>query len=239
MRWGVAEEFLTTDFHRSDLRFAQCHSSSHNHPNMTRRLHLAPVLLLFLWSMGSNSANTQRRPGPYVFPCAGVTLRANYIAETGENAGPGFAFHIDNKTTKEIRLEMPVPSSAHWYARVGIHWFWRASAGRGGALVDALRENGPMFAYQPAAPPERAQFLTVPAHGSEDWVVPMRDDPAIQYRPSCARCNYPGETEYQAIFAYAYLPNPEEHAPDLLRCGLRSAPVPMPPVALHSASIER
>jgi len=115
---------------------------------------------------------------------------------------------------------------------------WRASAGRGGALVDALREKGPMFAYRPAAPPEHAQYLTVPAHGAQEWMVPMRDDPAIAYKPSCARCNYPGETEYQAVFAYAYLPNAGEHAPDLLRCGLRSAPVPMPPVALHSASIE-
>jgi hypothetical protein len=160
------------------------------------------------------------------------------MAEVGAGAGPGFSFHIANNTGKEIRLEQPVPSSAHWYARVGIRWMWRASAGRGGALVDALRENGPMFAYQPAAPPEHAEYLTVPAHGSEDWVVPMRDDPAIAYRPSCARCNYPGETEYQAVFAYAYLPNPEEHAADLLHCGLRSAPVPMPPVALHAASFE-
>jgi len=83
-----------------------------------------------------------------------------------------------------------------------------------------------MFAWQPATPSEHAEYQTVPAHGSEDWTVSMRDDPAIQYRPSCARCNYPGETDYQAIFAYAYLPNPDEHVPDLLRCGLRSAPVP-------------
>ena len=205
---------------------------------MTRILRLAPLLLLLSWSAGSFSANQQRRPGPYVLPCAGVSLRADYIAETAANAGPGFAFHIENKTGKDVRLEQPVPSSAHWYARVGMRWLWRASAGRGGALVDALRANGPMFAYQPAVPPEHAEYLTVPAHGSEDWVISMRDDPAIQYKPSCARCNYPGETDYQAIFAYAYLPNPEEHAPDLLRCGLRSAPVPMPPVALHAASLD-
>lgn len=205
---------------------------------MTRLLRNAPLVLLLSWSVGSVSADTQRRPGPYVLPCAGVTLRANYVAEVGTNAGPGFAFHIDNKTGKDIRLEQPVPSSAHWYARVGIRWMWRASAGRGGALVDALREDGPMFAYQPAAPPEHAEYLMVPAHGSQDWVVPMRDDPAIAYKPSCARCNYPGEREYQAVFAYAYLPNAEEHAADLLHCGLRSSPVPMPPVALHAASLE-
>jgi len=202
------------------------------------RLRIALLPLLLSWSIGSVSADTPRRPGPYVLPCAGVKLVANYVADVGAGAGPGFAFHIANNTGKDIRLEEPVPSSAHWYARVGIRWMWRASAGRGGALVDALRDNGPMFAYQPAAPPEHAEYLTVPAHGSQDWVVPMRDDPAIAYRPSCARCNYPGETEYQAVFAYAYLPNAEEHTADLLGCGLRSSPVPMPPVALHSASLE-
>jgi hypothetical protein len=204
---------------------------------MMRPLRLAPLMLLLSWTMGSRSAGIERHPGPYVVPCAGVRLQAHYIAETGTNAGPGFSFHIDNGTGKDIRLEQPVPSSAHWYARVGIRWLWRASAGRGGALVDALRENGPMFAYRPATPPEHAEYLTVPAHGSQDWIVRMRDDPAIQYRPSCARCNYPGETEYQAVFAYAYLPNQEEHAPDLLHCGLRSVPVPMPPVALHDTSL--
>lgn len=205
---------------------------------MTFRLRPVCLLLLLSWSAGSFSADTQRRPGPYVSQCVGVSLRADYIAETEANAGPGFTFHIDNKTTKDIRLEMPVPSSTHWYARVGMRWLWRASAGRGGALVNALLEKGPMFAYQPALPPEHAQYLTVPAHGSEDWTVTMRDDPAIEYRPSCARCNYPGEREYQAVFAYAYLPHPDEHAPDLLRCGLRSTPVPMPPVALHAASLD-
>lgn len=208
----------------------------HHRSTMTRLVRPASLLLLLAWSTGSFSADVQRRPGPYVLPCAQITLGASYIADVGANAGPGFAFHLDNKTGKEIRLEQPVPSSTHWYARVGMRWMWRASAGRGGALVNALSEKGPMFAYQPAAPPEHAEYLTVPAHGTQDWTVSIRDDPAIQYRPSCARCNYPGETEYQAIFAYAYLPNPEEKVPDLLRCGLRSTPVPMPPVPLHAAS---
>lgn len=203
----------------------------------TRLLRTAPIPLLLLCSVGSFSAGTPSRPGPYVPPCAGVTLQANYVADTGNGAGPGFSFHITNKTAKDIQLAQPVPSSAHWYARVGLRWLWRASAGRGGALVNALREDGPMFAYQPAKLPERPEYLTVPARGSEDWVVPMRNDPAIAYRPSCAHCNYPGEKEYEAVFAYAYLPNPEEHAPDLLRCGLRSAPVPMPPVAVDAASL--
>jgi len=202
-----------------------------------RLMRIVPVLLLVLWSVRSFSAGSRRRPGPYVARCVGVTLTASYIADIGNGAGPGFAFRIENKTGKPIRLERPVPSSAHWYARVGLRWLWRASAGRGGALVNALRENGPMFAYQPAQPPEDPEYLTVPAHGAEDWMEPMRDNPAIAYRPSCAHCNYPGEKDYQAVFAYAYLPNPQEHAPDLLRCGLRSAPVPMPPVELRPAAL--
>lgn len=191
--------------------------------------------LLLLPRAGHVSAGAAHRPGPSVMPCTGITLTASYLADAGQGVGPGFLFRIENKTSKEIRLERPVPSSAHWYAMAGAHWMWRASAGRGGALVDAEREKGPMFAYQPATPPEQPDILTVPAKGSQEWTEPMRGNPAIDYRPSCARCNYPGEREYQAIFAYAYLPHAQEHAGELLRCGLRSAPVPMPPVALRAA----
>jgi hypothetical protein len=205
---------------------------------MTRPLRLLPPLLLLLCSAGPFSAATSRRPGPFVSQCAGVTLEASYLADAGENAGPGFAFHLENKTSKPIQLEHPVPSSAHWYARVGTRWLWRASAGRGGALVNALVEKGPMFAYQPSAAPEHPEYLTVPAHSSHDWTLAMRDDPAIDYRPRCAHCNYPGETEYRAVFAYAYLPGADEQVPDLLRCGLRSTPVPMPPMALENAAPE-
>ena len=92
-----------------------------------------------------------------------------------------------------------------------------------------------MFAWRPAAPAADPQTMTIPAKGSQQWIESMRDDPAIAYRPRCTYCNYPGEREYQAIFAYAYVPSAEERAPDLLRCGLRSDPVPMPPKALESA----
>lgn len=198
------------------------------------------AMLLAGVSAAGTAAGTVRRPGPDVLPCRGVTLTASYLAEaapgSGPEAGPGFLFRIDNATGKEIRLEQPVPSSAHWYALVGNRWLWRASAGRGGALVDAVRERGPMFAYQPPGAPAHPEYLVVPAHGSRQWSEAMRDNPAIAYRPSCAMCNYPGEREYKAIFAYAYLPSATEVAPELLRCGLRSDPVPMPPVALRSAS---
>lgn len=192
------------------------------------RAALLPLLLTI--SAGSVSAGVEHRPRPStVMPCTGVTLTASYLAEAVPGAGPGFLFRIDNKTARAIRLEQPVPSSAHWYAQVGSRWMWRSSAGRGGALVDAERPKGAMFAYRPAAAPADPQYLTVPAHGSQEWVEAMREHPAIAYDPSCPMCNYPGESQYQAVFAYAYLPAPDEDEPDLLRCGLRSAPVPMPP----------
>jgi len=183
----------------------------------------------------SVSAGAARHAPAVVLPCKGVKLTASYLAIAAPGAGPGFLFRIENQTSREIRLEMPVPSSTHWYARVGDRWLWRASAGRGGSLVNALLPNGPMFASRPATAPSDPQYLTVPAKGSQQWVESMRDDPAIAYRPSCAHCNYPGEHDYEAVFAYAYLPALDEHATDLLRCGLRSDPVPMPPKALESA----
>lgn len=190
------------------------------------------VLCAVLLSAGPqaavSAAGARRGPGPYVMPCAGVVLSASYLGDIS-GKGPGFLFTIENHTPRPIRLAEPVPSSAHWYAQVGNRWLWRASAGRGGSLVNAENPRGRMFAYRPPAPAADAQYLTVPAHGSQQWTEAMRDHPSIAYQPSCPMCRYPGETVYQAVFAYAYLPAPGEHAPDLLRCGLRSAPVPMPP----------
>ncbi|HKR27222.1 MAG TPA: hypothetical protein VJS11_07195, partial [Acidobacteriaceae bacterium] len=178
-------------------------------------------------------AGADRPAKSWVQPCAGITLSASYLAEVAPGQGPGFLFRIDNRTSHPIRLAEPVPSSAHWYARVGKRWLWRASAGRGGALVDALRANGPMFAYRPTAPAGNQQYLVVPAHDSSQWSEAMLHNDAIAYRPSCPICNYPGEDEYQAVFAYAWLPGDDANLPDLLHCGLRSAPVPMPP---HSSA---
>jgi hypothetical protein len=200
---------------------------------------LALAALLIASSAVAVSAGIPRRVQTTVAPCKGVQLTASYLAETTPGSGPGFLFRIENHTSKEIRLERPVPSSAHWYARVGDRWLWRASAGRGGALVNALIPQGAMFASRSAVSPRDPQYLTVPAKGSQQWVEAMLDNPAIAYRPSCAHCNYPGERDYEAVFAYAYVPGPEEHAPGLLRCGLRSDPVPMPPKALQSANDKR
>lgn len=198
-------------------------------PHLRIRPSLAAAAVLTLTA----AAASDRPAKSWVQPCTRITLSASYLAEAAPGQGPGFLFRIDNRTAHPIRLAEPVPSSAHWYARVGKRWLWRASAGRGGALVDALRANGPMFAYRPAATAQKQQYLVVPAHSSSQWSEPMLHNDAIAYRPSCPICNYPGEDDYQAVFAYAWLPSDEQHVPDLLHCGLRSAPVPMPP---HSSA---
>ncbi|QNI30714.1 hypothetical protein H7849_16465 [Alloacidobacterium dinghuense] len=170
-------------------------------------------------------------PGPYVPLCSHITLTANYLAEAEPGKGPGFVFVIKNDTNKEIRLAEPVPSSAHWYAHVGTKWLWRASSGSGGSFVDADNEKGEVFAYQPKDPPQHPQYIAIAPHASHEWTETVHDHPAIAYRPSCAICNNPGEHEYRAVFAYAYVPHPQEHAEGLLACGLRSEPAVMPPLS--------
>lgn len=196
------------------------------------------IFIALLASAGSPAAvpahGGPRRTGSYVMPCRGVTLSASYLGDVS-GRGPGFLFRIENGTPSAIRLEDPVPSSTHWYAQVGNRWMWRASAGSGGALVNAENPRGLMFAYRPLQPPAHPSYFSVAAHGSREWTESMRRHPSIAYQPSCSMCRYSGETVYQAVFAYAYLPAPGENAPNLLRCGLRSAPVPMPP---HSADPE-
>jgi hypothetical protein len=71
-------------------------------------------------------------------------------------------------------------------------------------------------------------LLTLAPHQSRVWIESPEENPVLEYKPGCALCSYPGESEYQVIFAYAYLPA-REHETGLLTCGLRSAPVPMPP----------
>jgi hypothetical protein len=171
-------------------------------------------------------------PGPTVPLCSRqIVFTASYLAETKPGEGIGFLFRIDNGTTKPIKLAEPVPSSAHWYARVGNRWLWRASSGNGGSYVDAVNERGPVFAYQPKSAAANPKYITVPARGNYEWVERVPNNRALAYEPGCALCNYPGEHEYKGVFAYAYLPAAQEHADDLLRCGLRSNLAIMPPKA--------
>jgi hypothetical protein len=159
--------------------------------------------------------------------CAGVTLSASYLALVNNDQGPGFRFKLVNNTSRTIRLVEPVPSSSHWYARANGRWLWRASNGAGGSLLDAGNERGRVVVYPPPADEGETRFLTLAPHASQEWVASQRENAILAYQPGCKMCSYPGEREYQAVFAYAYLAAGAQ--PGLLACGLRTAPVPMPP----------
>jgi hypothetical protein len=187
------------------------------------------LLLSFSFEQTSFTASAHQ-PGPAVPLCSRrIAFTASYLVQTEPGKGPGYLFRIDNGTPKPITLVEPVPSSAHWYAKVGNRWLWRASSGAGGSYVDAINEKGPVFAYQPKDAPADPSYLTVPANGHYEWTASEREIPALAYKPGCARCNYPGEHDYMAVFAYAYLPPRQLHKDGILACGLRTNLVPMPP----------
>jgi hypothetical protein len=94
--------------------------------------------------------------------------------------------------------------------------------------VDAGNEQGRVVVYPPAPGKGEPKFVTLPPHQSREWVESRQENPVLEYQPGCAMCSYPGEREYQVVFAYAYLAAGGGD-PGLLACGLRSAPVPMPP----------
>jgi hypothetical protein len=187
------------------------------------------LLLVSLWLGTSLAANSAAgRPARSVPLCAGVTLSANYLATVAGEQGPGFRFMLVNRTSREIRLAEPVPSSSHWYARSNGRWWWRASNGAGGSLLDAGNEHGSVVVYPPTADQGEITVLTLAPHQSKEWVASQLDNPVLAYQPGCKLCSYPGERQYQVVFAYAYLAASGQPA-GLLPCGLRSAPVPMPP----------
>jgi hypothetical protein len=159
--------------------------------------------------------------------CSGISLSASYLAAVAPDQNPGFRFVLVNRTSREIRLAQPVPSSSHWYARSRGRWMWRASSGAGGSLLDAGNEHGRVVVYAPS-PGAETKLLTLAAHQSLEWTQTQRENPVLEYKPGCTMCSYPGEHEYQVVFAYSYVGSANQPA-GLLPCGLRSAPVPMPP----------
>jgi hypothetical protein len=173
---------------------------------------------------GNSAPSRQVRSVPL---CAGVTLTASYLAVVGNEQRYGFHFKLVNNTSRAIRLAEPVPSSSHWYARVQGRWLWRASNGAGGSLLDAGNERGRVVVYSPLTGEDEKKFLTLAPHAQKEWVESQQDNPVLAYQPGCKMCSYPGEREYQVVFAYAYLAAGPQSG--LLSCGLRTAPVPMPP----------
>jgi hypothetical protein len=174
---------------------------------------------------GLADSSVSSKPVRSIPICSGVSLSANYLASVGPEQVPGFRFELVNQTGREIKLAQPVPSSSHWYARAHGRWLWRASNGAGGSLLDAGNEHGRVVVY---APPPETKILTLPPHQSREWTESQRENPVLEYKPGCPICSYPGEREYQVVFAYAYLSGAIQPT-GLLPCGLRTAPVPMPP----------
>jgi hypothetical protein len=160
--------------------------------------------------------------------CSGVTLSAGYLALVGSDQRSGFRFVLTNHTGRAIKLAEPVPSSSHWYARSHGRWLWRASNGAGGSLVDAGNPHGRVAVYPAAPDHDDPKWVTLAPHQTREWIESPQENPVLEYKPGCALCSYPGESEYQVVFAYAYLA-PGGQQSGQLPCGLRSAPVPMPP----------
>ena len=119
-------------------------------------------------------------------------------------SGSGFRFVLTNQTSRAIKLAEPVPSSSHWYARSRGRWLWRASNGAGGSLVDAGNAHGRVAVYPPAAGGDD-KWLTLPPHQAREWTESPQENPVLEYKPGVRMCSYPGESEYQVVFAYAYL----------------------------------
>lgn len=196
-------------------------------PRLLRSAFCIPAILLVALSTVAAGGSHPRTTVPL---CSrGIRFTASYLAEVRPGSGPGFLFRIENHTSRPIRLAQPVPSSAHWYARVGSKWLWRASSGSGGSYVNAINERGPVFAYRPQATSFDPHYITVPAHGKYQWAAGEKENPTLAYKPRCAHCNYPGERDYKAVFAYAYLPPVGQRVEDLVTCGLRTNLVDMPP----------
>ena len=168
------------------------------------------------------------RPVQSIPLCSGVTLSANYLALVGSDQGSGFRFLLTNQTSRSIKLAEPIPSSSHWYARSHGRWLWRASNGAGGSLVNAGNPRGRVAVYPATPDSHETKWVTLAPHQIREWTESTQANPVLAYKPGCALCSYPGESEYQVVFAYAYLA-PGGPQPGQLTCGLRSTPVPMPP----------
>ena len=104
---------------------------------------------------------------------------------------------------------------------------WVEASGAGGSLLDAGNERGRVVVYASPADEGEKKVLALAPHASREWVASQQDNAVLAYQPGCKMCSYPGEREYQVVFAYAYLAAGGQSG--LLSCGLRTAPVPMPP----------
>jgi hypothetical protein len=159
--------------------------------------------------------------------CRNIQLAATYLPQSAQGGSPSFQFVVHNGTDEAVFLEMPAPTSAHWYALEGARWSWRASNGSGGSPVDAMNLRGPVFAFRANYPADhRPRKLFVAAHGSLSWEVKPADNPVVTFHPSCPHCNHPTDRQFRVVFAYAVLPGDDDKR--VLSCGLRTEPVAVP-----------
>jgi hypothetical protein len=188
------------------------------------------VLCVCLQGPASAAAPVSSPRYPAVPQCRDVTLTAAYLAEEKPGQGPGFYLQLENLRSAPVVIVDPPPLSVHWYARTGQRWEWRASSGEGGSLVNAFREKGQVFAQEGSATGPAPPTRTIAPHATYSWSVFTAQMPELRYRPGCQHCTYQGEQQYQAVLAYAFLPARSHAGSPLLRCGLRSEPVVMPPL---------
>lgn len=188
------------------------------------------VALLCFSVLPALSQTPTRHVLPRTVPqCSDVTMQASFLVEEKPAQGSGFLVTIHNDRPQAIAIRQPTPLGIHWYAVSGSRLTWRASSGSGGSLVNALRPDGPLFATE-QEDPAATQSVTIPAHATYSWSIFSAQAPALRFRPGCEHCNYQGEEQFRAVLAYAYLPGSQQGDSSLLRCGLRSKPVIMPPL---------
>lgn len=191
---------------------------------LNRRMLWLMLVLLACRDLGRADANL----AGLVPACSNVLFAASYVPPAAKGEDGAFKFAILNETDQPIMLAHPVPTSAHWYARDGSRWLWRASNGTGGSLVDAMQPSGRLIAYRATKRSDPSNYVVVAPHGYERWVQRADENPVLEFKPSCAHCNHPGDKEYRVIFGYAYLPAADEAQQGLLSCGVRSNAVTMP-----------
>ena len=101
-------------------------------------------------------------------------------------------------------------------------------------LVNAFQERGPLFAAVDRSGNGAAIATRAIAPGEEySWSITTGTNPILQYRPGCEHCMFTDEHEFRAVLAYAYFPS--YAPPGMVRCGLRSESVVMPPLTESQA----
>ncbi len=76
---------------------------------------------------------------------------------------------------------------------------------RVGAWSMQVIRYGRVAVYPAAAGNDEAKWVTLAPHQTREWTESPAENPVLEYKPGCAQCSYPGESEYQVVFAYAYI----------------------------------